>query len=187
MLVNSQSSSELQVFWNLFLQQGKKRNHFVYRHHTNDKDSFKKCGDRWVAMQDNAKLYHLHCNTWHMKDIFIASRWIVGCSLFTFFFSLYNQFLVRDMSNPAKKKKMWTTRQNFSHVAQIYLYCSCLPNWEKLILSLKHFLFLSLLSFLFFFYAKQPDVSQPWASQKCSCADTLEMELLRKKGLVHMN
>lgn len=186
MLVNSQSS-ELLVFWNLFLQQGKKRNHFVYRHRTNDKDSFKKCGDRWVAMQDNAKLYHLHCNTWHMKDIFIASRWIVGCSLFTFFFSLYNQFLVRDMSNPAKKKKMWTTRQNFSHVAQIYLYCSCLPNWEKLILSLKHFHFLSLLSFSFYFYAKQPDVSQPWASQKCSCADTLEMELLRKKGLVHMN
>lgn len=78
---------------------------------------------------------------------------------------------------------MWTTRQNFSHVAQIYLYCSCLPNWEKLILSLKHFHFLSLLSFSFYFYAKQPDVSQPWASQKCSCADTLEMELLRQKDL----
>lgn len=104
MLVNSQSSSELQVFWNLFLQQGKKRNHFVYRHHTNDKDSFKKCGDRWVAMQDNAKLYHLHCNTWHMKDIFIASRWIVGCSLFTFFFLSLQSVSCEGYVKSSKKK-----------------------------------------------------------------------------------
>lgn len=159
---NSQSYSELVlVCWNLgFLQQSKKRNHFVCRHHTNDRDSFKKCGDRWVATHDSGKLYHLHCTTWHMKDIFVTSRGIIGCSLFP---SLPRdpQFLVRDMSDLAKKCEQRDKTSVMQHKCMKIAFILLI---EKSTFSLKNIL--SSKGCSFYFYAEQPDIKQNYGFSK---------------------